>query len=298
MKLLSDKSATRPGRSVYCRIGDVEVAVSSEVDDVLDDFAALYETRSACRETSNLTVRMEVKRTGRSAFGGSRYSICEGGDELFGERRMTEVLPYLEWGINWSVIKKCTTYLQLHAATMCYKGQGIILAGNSGDGKSTLAAGLITRGFTYLSDEFALIHPETLSLHPFPKALCIKSGSFETIKELNLPLWRRRHYVKALKGAVGYVRPSDFASGDAPQPCPIRYVVFPKYIAGEKPRLYSVSAGKTAFSLAAHSFNRDAFGSATVAILSRVVRGAKCVGLVSGPIEETCDLLLSQLLDT
>jgi hypothetical protein len=167
--------------------------------------------------------------------------------------------------------------------------------GNSGVGKSTLAAGLVSRGWTYLSDEFALIDPDTLRLHPFPKAMCIKAGSFDVIRRLNLPLWRRRHFVKAIKGAVGYVRPQDFPPGIVASPCPIRFVVFPKYGEGEEPHLYPIPPGHAGFRLAGHAFNRKAFGTRAVSILSEVVRRAECFGLVSGSIDESCDVIESLL---
>lgn len=288
-----DRFSADSERFVQRRIGEIDVTVTGDAEDVLDDFAALYGANATGHETVGSSIRMEVRMSRRAAFGRSRYTIFGDGKELFSDRRSLDVLPYLEWGINWRVIERCAAYLQLHAATLSFEGQGVVLVGNSGVGKSTLAAGLVSRGWTYLSDEFALIDPDTLRLHPFPKAMCIKAGSFDLIERLNLPLWRRRHYVKAIKGAVGYIRPQDFAPGVVPLPCPIRFVVFPKYGEGEEPRLYPIPPAHAGFRLAGHAFNRKAFGTRAVSILSEIVRDAECLGLVSGPIEETCDLVES-----
>ena len=290
---IEDSFTADSQRIVQRRIGEIDVTVTGDAEDVLDDFAALYGAKETGHETVGSSIRMEVRVSRRAAFGRSRYAIFGDGRELFSDRRSLEVLPYLEWGINWRVMDSCATYLQLHAATLSFEGQGVLLVGTSGVGKSTLAAGLVSRGWTYLSDEFALIDPDTLRLHPFPKAMCIKAGSFEVIERLNLPLWRRRHYVKAIKGAVGYVRPRDFAPGVIPSPCPIRLVVFPKYGDGEEPRFYPILSGRAAFAMSGHAFNRRVFGKRAVSILSEVARGAECLGLVSGPIEETCDLVES-----
>lgn len=278
-------------RCLRCQIGDIDVSVTGDADDVLDDFAALYAVNGKRREMVGPTIRMEVRKHRRRALGRTRYVISGDGEELFSDRGVAEALPYLEWGINRRVIEKYGAFLQLHAATLAFNGQGVIFAGESGAGKSTLAAGLIARGWTYLSDEFALIDPDTLCLHPFPKALCIKAGSFDVIERLNLPLWRHRHYVKALKGPVGYVRPQDFAPNVVPKPCPIRLVIFPKYGGDEAPRFYPISPGNAGFSMAGHALNRSVFGNRAVSILSEVVRRAECLGLMSGPIDETCDLL-------
>jgi HprK-related kinase A len=206
------------------------------------------------------------------------------------------VLPYLEWGIDWRVIATRTEYLQLHAATLPCDGQAVVFAGPSGTGKSTLAAGLLARGWSYLSDEFALIDTDTLHVHSLPKALCIKAGSFSAVEHLNLPLWRRRHYVKAFKGRVAYVKIQNLAHQVDVSPRPVRFVVFPRYAEGSKARLYPVSRARAAFSLTGYAFNRNAFGSRTITILSEVVRNAECFGLQFGPLDETCDLVESLFL--
>ena len=36
------------------------------------------------------------------------------------------------------------------------------------------------RGWEHLSDEFALIEPNTRDLRPFPKPVCVKAGFFGT----------------------------------------------------------------------------------------------------------------------
>lgn len=110
------------------------------------------------------------------------------------------MLPYLEWGIHWRVISGRPEHLQIHAASLMRDGKGVVLAGASGFGKSTLAAGLLSRGWDYLSDELGLIDPQTLWVHGFPKALRIKRGAFKLIEDLNLPLWRRRSRGRPARG--------------------------------------------------------------------------------------------------
>lgn len=289
-------SAGNAGRTLGFQIGEISVSLSSDRADVLDDFGALYD---GCRSDSLLSDRTIHMRVGSAPLrlpGRARHHILGDGEALFTGRRRAELLPYLEWGINWRVIARRGEFLQLHAAVLSHNGRGVLLVGDSGVGKSTLAAGLISRGWKYLSDEFALIHPATLRVHPFPKALCVKEGSFDVVTRLGLPLWRRGHYVKAFKGPVGYVRTADLGARVATEPSPIRFVVFPRYTGSGKPRLYPVARGSAAFMLAANAFNRNVFRERTVSILSRVVREARCVRLETGDLEDTCDLIESQLL--
>jgi len=235
---------------IHFRIGRISISVRSELEDVLEDFALLYDSCRGSRTAADRTIHMDVRASKRSALGGKRFAVFGDGEQLFTSRRRDEVLPYLEWGINWRVIATRGEYLQLHAATLAYDGQAVVFAGPSGTGKSTLAAGLLARGWSYLSDEFALVDPDTLHVPPFPKALCIKAGSFDLVERLHLPLWRRRHYVKAFKGPVGYIRAQDVARQAETSPRPIRLVVFPRYAEGGEPRLYPVPRARAAFSLA------------------------------------------------
>lgn len=263
----------------------------------MDDFTALYRNSRRSRAPTAPAIRMEVRAGKRSFLGSGRYFVYGDGKRIFTARRTRELLPYLEWGINARVIATRADYLQVHSAAMVRSGQGFLFVGNSGAGKSTIVAGLLSRGWGYLSDEFGLIEPETKYAHPFPKAVCIKAGAFELVKRLNLPLWRRRHYVKALKGQVGYIKPADVGPQALAGPSPIRFVIFPKYAGGVQPRLYRISRAQAAFALAGAALNRHEFGRRTVSLLGEIVRGAECLGLKSGRIDDTCDLIEGLLAD-
>jgi HprK-related kinase A len=284
-----------PGGRLRFRIGSVGISVTSELDEALEDLAVLYGDGCESRAGSDPTIQMEVRKGRRSLLGGRRYGIWGDGEELFADRRRNEVLPYVEWGINWRVIAARTEYLQLHAATLARDGQAVVFAGPSGTGKSTLAAGLLSRGWSYLSDEFALIDPDTRLVHPFPKALCVKAGAFAEVERLKLPIWRRRHYVKAFKGRVGYISTRDIAPQVQTRPCPIRFIIFPRYAEGTETRLFSMPRGRAAFLLAQHVLNRQALGGRVISTLSDVVRDAQCLRLEAGALEATCDRIESLL---
>ncbi|MCG8408369.1 MAG: hypothetical protein MI923_24475 [Phycisphaerales bacterium] len=280
---------------IHFRIGAIDLSLRSELDEVVQEFAALYRPFRKDGNDSDNSIEMEVRSDRRAWYGRRRYHVF-GDDRTIGRsRRRPEVMPYLEWGINRQVIARHGEFLQVHAASLARGNAGVIFAANSGSGKSTLAAGLLSRGWKYLSDEFALIDAETQWLHPFPKALCIKSGAFKVVEQLNLHPWQRRYYVKAFKGRVGYLRPHDVSDQPLASPSPIRFVIFPKYIEGAHPRLFPLSRAQAAFSLAKYVMNSGTFGNRSASLLADVVRQAVCFGLESGPLEATCDLIESVL---
>jgi hypothetical protein len=63
----------------------------------------------------------------------------------------------------------------LHAAVLVRDGRAALLVGASGSGKSTAAWALTHHGFRYAGDELAPLDVERLSVHPCPRALCLKA---------------------------------------------------------------------------------------------------------------------------
>lgn len=63
----------------------------------------------------------------------------------------------------------------VHSSALERHGRTIMIAADSGTGKSTTTWALLHHGFNYLSDELAPIDPDTLDIHPYPHALCLKA---------------------------------------------------------------------------------------------------------------------------
>jgi len=61
--------------------------------------------------------------------------------------------------------------LWIHGGVAARARRAMLLCGTSGAGKSTLVAALLARGWTYFSDEFAVVDPRTATVFPFPIAL-------------------------------------------------------------------------------------------------------------------------------
>jgi hypothetical protein len=72
----------------------------------------------------------------------------------------------------------------MHAACLVSNGRAILLCGCSGRGKTTLAAGLLGRGWTYLGDEIAGVVARDFSIRSLPTALSVKIGGMAAITRL------------------------------------------------------------------------------------------------------------------
>jgi HprK-related kinase A len=281
--------STSASRSLRYRIGEIDVALRSELDDVLEDFSTLYRGCRPGFRDGHQTIRVDVATTRRSPWRRRRYRVLGDGEPFGPELHHEQVLPLVEWGINHRVVVRRAEFLQIHAATLAWRGQGVVFPGQSGSGKSTLALGLLSRGWKYLSEEFALISAATTWVHPFPKALCIKAGAFDTVQGMNIPFAGRCYNVEGYKGRVAYVNPLDFGEHAIGDQCPIRYIIFPRYAAGSVPRLRKMSPATAAFELLRHSMNRSTFRERALSILAEVVRGAECFQLESSALDDACE---------
>lgn len=283
------------GACIHFRIGGFPITLRSDLKQILQDFALIYPPQPGDTPASQDTVRIEVQRLGRSRLGRRLYRVYADGQEVGGWHPHNEVFPLVEWAINLRIIARRWEYLQFHAASMVLQGNGFIFAGESGCGKSTLAAILLARGWQYLCDEIALVHRETLKLHPFPKAICLKAGSQPLVRQMGFQLARSRSYVKQFKGHVGYVNPRDAGPAAVGEPAPVRYIVFPTYRGRTEPRLRPISRAEAAMSLFGCCFNRAAVGDRVLPMIQTLVKRAACFRLEVGDPAPTGRLLESSL---
>jgi hypothetical protein len=271
------------------RIGEIQVRLSGDPT-IAQEFATIY-SRYPGLDPRHPTISMNVRKHRPSFWGNSLYSITGDAVSIGPDRVRSEAIPALEWAINARVIATRNDFVLLHAASLVHpSGGGIVLAGASGCGKSTLAMGLLARGWSYLCDEFALVRPQTGCLHPFPKALCIKAGSFHLARDLKLGLSGRSYYVKGLKGPVGYINPIT-SHARIGRPALVRLIVFPRFAGEAEPRASALSTSKAMFGLIGALLNSGAVGPGAADILFRLAAGAACFSLRSGSLPQTCDLL-------
>jgi HprK-related kinase A len=278
-------AVTASARELVATIGEVRVGLRADDDRFLADYATLYPDAATSDETPTIRIRVVERRP--RLFGPSRYEVHGDGIRLIERCRADEVLPYVEWCVIQRVIDTCTQYLLLHAATLSREGHGIVIAGTSGAGKSTLAAGLMTRGWAYGGDELAMIDPTTHALHAFPRAICVKAGSFDVIEHLGLSLTSNGTFVNQMKGRLGFVRPTTSTN----EPVPIRWLVFVRHTPGGAPRLQPIPAARGAFTLLAHALNREQISANAATIATSIAADAGCYRLDAADIDETCDLI-------
>jgi hypothetical protein len=91
------------------------------------------------------------------------------------------LLRQLDHELTLHVQKQHPDLYFLHAAALALGDRVAALVAPSGGGKSTLACALLSRGLRYLSDELTPFEPRTLHVHPYPRALQLKTDPPATL---------------------------------------------------------------------------------------------------------------------
>ena len=104
----------------------------------------------------------------RIVIDGELFASVAGGDDA---------VDTLAAKLNLIAVAGSLGRVLLHAGAVERDGQAIVVAGESGRGKSTLTAALVQAGFNYLTDELVLIDPHTARVELYPKALDLSAES-------------------------------------------------------------------------------------------------------------------------
>jgi hypothetical protein len=184
----------------------------------------------------------------------------------------------LLWELNRAAIPTAPG-VAVHAGAVSLEGIGIVLPAPMDCGKTTLTAGLVVAGCSYLTDEAALIAPATGELLAYPKPLWLSPGSIGAIDGLRdriMPEYRQLGRMRT------HVRPGDLRAGALGGPCRIAFVVAPRFLAGSSVRLEPMSRAATLMCLAENSFNLRELGGAGLEQLRRSAAGARGYRLTHG----------------
>jgi hypothetical protein len=186
--------------------------------------------------------------------------------------------------------------ISIHSAALATERGILVVAGASGQGKSTLALGLAHRGFGLLSDELAIVEPDGTVL-PYPRSVHVRPDTIELIPALGFLADRPR---LALGGGSEWaLTPAELRDrwgGMAPEAGPLAAILLLEGVPGSAdPSVTTISPAIAALELARSSWAASiAFGT-TLARLANAASSVPCARLRSGPLERTLDVVTDWL---
>jgi hypothetical protein len=164
--------------------------------------------------------------------------------------------------------------LVFHASAAMLGGRTLLLVGPPGAGKTTLAAALTLRGWTYVGDEAIGIDPSVLAVHANPKPLKVDGTARGLLGAMASPVRIER----GSGSGEALLAPAEL--GRAARPGPIGALPFAvveiECVPGTSAALRRVSRPDVAMSLAGQCFNFRRWGAAgldAVVSLARATTG-------------------------
>jgi hypothetical protein len=175
-----------------------------------------------------------------------------------------------------------------HAGGVERAGIGIVLPAHMESGKTTLTAGLVRAGFSYLTDEAVSFDPTSGLIEPFPKPLSIDNGSQHLFPELEPAPAPGDDRAPSDQWQV----PPDSIRPDAVGTrCQARFIVFPKYEEGGATELVPLSRAAALVELATNTFEFRDHPCRSLDALAGVVEGARCFRLAVASLDDACDVV-------
>jgi hypothetical protein len=188
--------------------------------------------------------------------------------------------------------------LLFHAAALAWQSRGLLLPAFTGAGKSTLAAWLLGRGFSYLTDELAFVPAGSVWLHGFTRPLSLKSPS-RTVQAL-LPLT----VAETSAGSplqflpsphLDLVSPALLGTSASLNDAPLHLIVFPQYQAGAPLELHPLSRAQAGKALLECLINARSLPDHGFFEVTRLARHLRAYHLIYGHFNQL-DQRLTDLL--
>jgi len=212
--------------------------------------------------------------------------LVRDGSPLFRNADEASIVARLGWEVMNEAVSGARDLFTVHAGSVVApNGGAVVLPAASGGGKTTMVAGLVRAGFSYLSDEMAAFDPATGLTVPVPRALSIKPGTFEALS-LPAPRWMSER-AASLLGGVWPIRADDLRKGSGGDAAPLRFVIAPLYRRGQPTELLPITRAAGLAEMIHNAFNIEPFGgSRGVQLLGRLMKDVICYRLNVGDLND------------
>ena len=171
----------------------------------------------------------------------------------------------------------------VHGAALSVAERCVIISGESGSGKSSLAWFMSHNGFDYLSDELAPVDPAVLHVEPYPHALCLKN---KPLSEPALP--DSTQYTDATMHVPAYELPTR----DLDRPCPLSLLIFiDGSLNGRDLVVHAIGSAESAARLYSNGLNHLSHPGDGLPVVADMARGVSSYLLSGGTIEERAEAI-------
>ena len=198
-----------------------------------------------------------------------------------------DFLYFFEKSITVELQKIRNDLFVIHSAALEYNNRACLLVASSGSGKSTTTWALLHNGFNYLSDELASIDIDSMIVHPYPHALCLKK---EPPAPFGLP--KETLYTSYTRHIPANCIPSKVIHDGVK----LVAVFFVKYDPdADLPTIAPVSSAQAGARVYANTLNLLAHSRYGLDAAVKIGGNCQCFDMVTAGLQASCDLIKSEM---
>jgi HprK-related kinase A len=279
------------------RIGPFDAHIVADIDGLHESLHTLYHDYQLLDLQSVFNFHANLKKRRKFTIVGPqlvRFTVD--GRAPHEDMPAEHALAVLEWGINLVIALRSHSLLMMHSAVLERGGKAMLLPAMPGDGKTTLCAGLMHRGWRLFSDEFGLMRLDSEALIPIPRPMPLKNESIQVIRAFAPDAVFGPTILNTRKGTIAHVRPPAASLQQAKIGAPPAWVVFPRWVDKAQLVIEEIPKAEAFMWLASNSFNYEYLGEPAFRAVRRIVEGARCFHMIYSDLEEATSAL-SDLAD-
>ena len=276
---------------IYLHTGPFVCHIQTRIPSVIRSLYKLYQNNELSLEPvfADFHIRLEAAKGLRRWLKPQVFFYLDG-KIPFKPLPYDQAFPMLEWGMNWCISNHIHQYLILHAAVIEKNDQAIVMPARPGAGKSTLTAGLVSRGWRLLSDELALICTDTLEVVSLSRPVNLKNQSIGIMKQFASDTLFSDEINDTNKGTVSLMQAPADSVERSNQKAKIHYIAIPEYIKGESTQLDKVNEADAFMHIADNSFNYSLHGLAGYKTVSKIIDSAYTYQLTYSNLDEAISM--------
>ena len=282
------------------KVGPFLVRLQSSLEQFIRPFQLLYQDHCVCLQSEYADFHMSIERAG-----GVRRWLKPQALFYFDGRSPFKPLPLahayaaFEWGLNWCISAHVNHFLIVHAAVVEKNGVVIILPATTGSGKSTLCAGLVSRGWRLFSDEHAMMRYASgeLRLYPLARPISLKNRSIEVMQTFSPDVLIDGDAVDTVKGRVAHMRPPSESVSRASELGKPQFIIQPRYQKGVSTQLQSTGRAEMMRHLVSQCFNYNIQGRLGFDLLVDLLDQSSCYQFIYSDLDDAVKVFDRLALD-